>query len=112
MRWDGADVSRKLADSVPSGHCLTCSGGGRIGKSECQSCSGSGHAHQVISGDPCILCEGSGRYTRYSVSPDGRARTVIRVERCMACNGSGRVNASTSGPLPTGWTALHFPTPR
>jgi len=112
MRWDGADVSRKLADSVPSGHCLTCSGGGRIGKSECQSCSGSGHAHQVISGDPCILCEGSGRYTRYSVSPDGRARTVIRVERCMACNGSGRVNASTGGPLPTGWTALNFPTPR
>jgi len=112
MRWDGADVSRRLADSVPSGHCLTCSGGGRIGKSECQSCSGSGHAHQVISGDPCILCEGSGRYTRYSVSPDGRARTVIRVERCMACNGSGRVNASTGGPLPTGWTALNFPTPR
>lgn len=102
-------MSRKLADSVPSGHCLTCSGMGRIGKSECQSCSGTGHAHQVISGDPCILCEGSGRYTRYSVSPDGRARTVIRVERCMACNGSGRVNASSNGPLPSGWTAIHLP---
>ena len=105
----GMKEPRNLMDLVPTGRCLTCEGMGRIGAMECQSCGGSGAARTVPNGDPCILCNGTGIYTRSVISANGRSVTPIRSERCMTCNGVGHVPRRDYSRLPAGWLSIPLP---
>ncbi len=92
-------MTRELADLAPDGRCLICTGKGTISNQQCQSCAGTGRLAQR-DGYTCTLCEGTGVYLRYRVSPDGRTQSAYREERCQTCAGTGTMLTNDSRAYP------------